>query len=432
MRRRDVLMATGGTLAVSIGGFQWLSRSQSYQPLGSIPVPNAKDAVVGSDSKTAFLAATDGFVTVDISDPTNPSVLAEQRGLLTEHENGPLREIWDVKVDGDRLIVAGPANPKAEAVHGFLLYDVSDPARPTRVSFYETQFSIHNCFIRDHLVFLTGNDLSANPLVIVDVSGDQPEEVGRWSIVDYNAAWRDVDPWLRWLHDVWVADGRAYLAYWDAGTWILDVSDPQNPAYITHFGARPIDDLTAVQNTEVRTHVSETPGNVHYVTVNDDATVLGVGKEAWDKESTDNIGGPAGIELWDITDVTHPTRLTTISPPKITTTKEAQIITAGFGNLDDGTILHRTCHKCGNQASSPWRTAHNFEMSGERLFASWYQGGVATYNISNPESPTRIAGWQAPEKTSFWTARRATEEFYIASSMGRQTDGNGGLYTFPT
>ena len=251
-------------------------------------------------------------------------------------------------------------------------------------------------------------------------------------MIDYNAAWSKVDPWLRWLHDVWVADGRAYLAYWDAGTWIIDVSDPRNPSYITHFGARPIDDLTAVPDTDVGTHISETPGNVHYVTVNDDATILGVGREAWDKESTDRIGGPAGIELWDITDVTQPTRIATISPPKITKQKEARILTAGFGGLTDGAVLHRDCHKCGNQASSSWRTAHNFEMSGERLFASWYQGGVETYNISNPENPTKVAGWQAPEKTSFWTARRATEEFYIASSMGRQNDGNGGLYTFPT
>ena len=159
MRRRDVLKATGGTLAVTTGGLQWLTQSDPYQPLGSVPITNAKEAVVGSDSKTAFLAATDGFVTVDVSDPTNPSVLAEQRGLLAEHENGPLREIWDVKVESDRLVVAGPANPKSEAVYGFLLYDVSDPARPTRIGFHETQFSIHNCFIRDQLVYLTGNDL---------------------------------------------------------------------------------------------------------------------------------------------------------------------------------------------------------------------------------------------------------------------------------
>ena len=432
MRRRDVLKATGGTLAVTMGGFQWLGQSDPYQPLGSIPITNAKEAVVGLDSKTAFLAATDGFVTVDISNPTNPAILAEQRDLLAEHENGPLREIWDVKVEGDRLIVAGPANPKAEAVYGFLLYDVSDPTRPTRVAFHETQFSIHNCFIRNQLVYLTGNDLVENPLVIVDVSGNQPEEVGRWSMIDHNAAWSNVDPWLRWLHDVWVADGRAYLAYWDAGTWIIDVSDPRNPVYITHFGARPIDDLTAVPNTDVGTHISETPGNVHYVTVNDDATVLGVGREAWDKESTDRIGGPAGIELWDTTDLTQPTRIASISPPRVTKQKEDRVKAAGFGSIDDNAIFHRDCHKCGNQASSPWRTAHNFEMSGGRLFTSWYQGGVETYDISNPKNPTRVTGWQAPEKTSFWTARQATEEFYVASSMGGQNDGKGGLYTFAT
>ncbi|WP_158059199.1 LVIVD repeat-containing protein [Halorussus halophilus] len=448
MRRRTFLGGVAGVAGASLAAVGYRStatQTSSYEPLGSVEVAGAKEAVVGPDGETAFLAVTDGFATVDVSDPTTLSVLAERRDLSTDGGERLLREIWDVKVDGDRLAVAGPANPTRESVaHGVLLYDVRDPANPEKLAFHETEFSIHNCDFVDGFVYLTGNNQRGNPLVIVDVRDDVPAEVGRWSMLDVNERWSEVDWYLRWLHDVYVHDGMAYLAHWDAGTWLVDVSDPTNPQYVSYFGARPLDELAAVPSEAVNAGVLGLPGNDHYTAVNDDGTLLGVGRESW---SVDGEGGPGGVELWDVSDPASPQRRAYVEPPgssgRGSSGKESNALDfvgvaaagGGLDALDDG-LAHKgagaACHdKCGRQRAEDWTTAHNFDFAGDRLYTSWYQGGVKIHDVSDPASPTELATWRDAENTSFWTAQRASDRFFVASSIDYHADTRSALYAFP-
>jgi hypothetical protein len=372
-----------------------------YRPLGSVSIENAKEAVSGPDAEVAYVAATDGFATVDVSVPSDPQILAEERDLLADRDTGPLRLIQDVAVEGDRLVIAGPANPlNGEVLQGVLLYDVSDPANPEEVAFHETDFPIHNCYLSEGVVYLTGNDDVANSLVAVDALDGEPTEVGRWSLLDRDERWGELASGLWTLHDVWVQDGRAYLAYWDAGTYVLDVNDPSNPSFVSRIGGRPLDELADVPSEDVRAEVIRLPGNAHYAMTNEDGTLLAVNKEAWEAEGR---GGPGGVELWDVSDVENPTRLATIDAPE----------------SSDPTI------------GGTWTTSHNFDVVDDRLFTSWYQGGVKIHDISDPANPEELAWWRDPEQTSFWTAKLATSEFFVASSMGRESNGRGGLYTFP-
>jgi PGF-CTERM protein len=388
----SVVLGSGGTVEAHPG---------PYRPLGSVAVENAREAVPDADGDVAYVAAADGVVAVDVSVPSDPQIIAEDRGLLTDRETGPLPEVQDVKIEGDRLVAAGPANPKqGDVLMGFVLYDVGDPANPEQVAFYETDFPIHNCDLRDGFVYLTGNDGVENPLVVVDVRDDEPTEVGRWSLIDRDETWLEVASGLRSLHDVWVRDDRAYLAHWDAGTVILDVSDPTAPSFVSRVGGRSIEDLRAVAEDDVRSEVVTLPGNDHYAMTDDDGDLLGRNKEAWAK---DGEGGPGGVELWDVSDPETPTRLSTIEPPA---TRDASI-------------------------GGTWTTSHNFDIVNGRLFTSWYEGGVKIHDISDPSNPEELAWWRDPEATSFWTAKLATGEFFVASSMGRNSNGKGGLYTFP-
>jgi hypothetical protein len=372
-----------------------------YRPLGDVAVENAREAVADSNGEFAYVAATDGIAVVDVQVPSDPQIVAERRGLLEDRETGPLREIQDVKVEGDRLVAAGPANPKqGDVLMGFLLYDVSDPANPERVAFYETDHPIHNCDLADGYVYLTGNDGERNPLVVVDVRDDEPTEVGRWSILDRDEAWGGVASGLRNLHDVCVQDGRACLAHWDVGTVILDVSDPASPEFVSRVGGRPLDELREVPDDDVRTAVVRLPGNDHYSMTDDEGNLLAVNKEAW---AADGEGGPGGVELWDISDAENPTRLSTIDAPP---TADPSI-------------------------GGTWTTSHNLDIADGRLFTSWYQGGVKIHSLSDPENPEELAWWRDPEKASFWTAELATSRFFVTSSYGRDSNGKGGLYTFP-
>ncbi|MFB6170995.1 MAG: LVIVD repeat-containing protein [Haloarculaceae archaeon] len=356
-----------------------------YGPLGRVTVPGATEAVVDDDGETVYVAATDGFATVDVSDPRAPRLLAERRDLLADRPGGPMDQVYDVTLDGDHLLVVGPANP-TDAVHAALLYDVRDPAAPERLAVYETDYPIHNCDLADGVAYLTGNDGDRNDLVLLSAASG--EELGRWSVLDAAPGWSDVAPILRVVHDVRVRDGRAALACWDAGTWLLDVSDPAAPAVLATVRGRSPEE---VPRGDVRARQLERPGNDHYAAPNDDWSLLGVGVEAWDRAGTAAAGGPGGIELWDVSEPAAPTRVGTVAPPA----------------TPDPTL------------DGVWTTAHNFEIRGDRLYTAWYRGGVRLLDVSDPADPGDRRAWRDRARASFWTAQAAVPgSFFVASSLG--------------
>lgn len=407
MKRRDVLLATGGLVGVVGAGQYALSDVPDYEPLGSISVEGAAEAVVSDDGSTAYLAASSGFVVVDVSDPAEPTVIAEERALLADRENGPLQQILDVKVDGDTLLVVGPAHHHGDdALNGMLVYDVSDPSNPRQQSFYETEYAIHNAFVLDDVAYLTKNDGDGNPVVLVDISDrENPVKASEWSILERGDGWGNVHPALRIIHDVWVQDGLAYLPQWDAGTWIVDVSNPADPEYVTDFSGVPQSEAADVPNERAQQSVIEPPGNDHYVMADETGDVTVVGVESWRDPATES-GGPGGVHLWDTSNLDAPEKLATIEAPE----------------TPDATM------------EGPWTTSHNFDIVDGRLYTSWYQGGVKIHDISDPANPEELSWWRQPEEAAFWTtkvAERGSNGFFVASNYANKDDIEAGLYTFP-
>lgn len=373
------------------------TRSDALAPRGSLAVEGATDAVVAGN--TAYVAASDGFAVVDVADPANPMLLAERRGLLSDREGGPLQQVYDTGVDGDRLLVAGPAHPPdGDALMGAALYDVADPTNPTLLRFHETDYPVHNCYLQDGVAYLTGNDGSSNPLVLVDVTRDATPELARWSVVDANEAWHDVPAVLRVVHDVTVDGGVATLAYWDAGTWFLDIADPANPKPIGHTGHYEPADLTPAGNAEA----FQLPGNSHYAQRRGDLLV--VGREAWDIDTDDSHdGGPGGIDLYDASDLGSVTHLASIPAPPTPD--------HGYGGV--------------------WTTAHNFDVVGERLYTSWYRGGVTVFDVADPSNPEELGHFRDTSRFAFWTAQHADACAVATSWHGIDGNLESGVYTFP-
>jgi chitodextrinase len=318
----------------------------AFSPLGQVAIDGAAEAVTSDDGRTAYVSTDPGFVSVDIADPSDPSVLARR-------EETGVTGIKDVKVDGDRLIVQGPANGTGRT-NGFGLYDVRDPAAPERLAFVETDYGIHNAYLDDGIAYIIDN--GAAEIVLFDVADDDPTEVGRWGLDG-----------ARTLHDLWVQDEVGYLNFWDQGTAIVDVSDPAAPSLIS----------------TVRDGSSRRPNNDHYVMVNDDASILAIGKEQIGRSNL-------GVELWDISTPTDASFLAEIDPP------------SGSGE----------------------RTSHNFDLVGDYLYTSWYRGGIRVHDIGDPSNPEQIASW-AGDDASFWTAKVAVPGSVVVGS-----DYGGGLYTF--
>jgi len=379
-----------------------LNREDAYEPLGRVEIDGAAEAVVGDDGETAYVAGTMGFAIVDIRDPEAPAVLAEEYDL--EVDGQPMMDILDVKVDGDTLVVPGPANRTSEPIfHGFLLYDVRDPADPNlRSEPYETGFHIHNCFLDGETLYVVGNGESENPLVIYDV-GDEPTEIGRWSLIEREPDWERTFWLARYLHDVYVHDDVAYLAHWNAGTYVLDVSDPTDPEYISHVADTDLESTLELDDAEAQMGL---PGNDHYSAVDEHGELMAVGREAW-ATGGDEPDGPGGIDLYDLRDPHEPVHVSRINPPEATDERYG-------GGL--------------------WTTAHNFELRDGKLYASWYQGGVSVHDVSDPATPERRTWWRDPNAAGFWTARVADpESVFVASStpLIPNASTEGALYTFP-
>jgi hypothetical protein len=415
MRRRALLKGAGagaGAIALSSIGVTSVAADEEagYAPLGAVSVSKAAEAVVGADGETAYVAAGDGFATVDLSDPANPEILANVEGIAADKDGGPMQNIMDVKVSGDRLLVTGPA--RRGPISGFVVYDVSDPANPTQATdFYRTGYRIHNADFDGEYAYITDSESPArSPMAVFDVSGQTTEEVSRWSPLDEEIdgveGWSDQRRIPGVLHDLNLHDDVLYCSYWDAGTWMVDVSDPENPSYVNYvcdYDLEKLMQLPQESPREFQTMYGEGPGNDHYAAVSEDSSLLVVGGEAWDNLDTGG-GGPAGIDLWDISDPQSPEKLSTIAPE----------------NAPDLT-----------KAQGTWTTAHNFDIRDGKLYSSWYDAGVKIHDISDPENPERIAWWRKPDEARFWTAESGgSGEFFVASSAPK--DGHrGALYVFP-
>ncbi|AEN04661.1 LVIVD repeat-containing protein [halophilic archaeon DL31] len=427
MRRRETLRFLGGSLAAtSLSGVVGAHPTPSgtdddatpaptrtdagYGPLGNVEVAGATEAVTSDDGTLAFIAATDGYAIVDISTPSQPTVLAERRALLADREDGPLSQIHDVKQNGNTLLVVGPANgPSGESLSGALLVDVSDPESPTHRGFYETDYPIHNGDLVDGRAYLTANGSEDVRLEIIDVTAE-PTRLGSWALTDHEPGWEALPRLLRVVHDVWVQNGTAYLAHWDAGVWILDVRDPASPTVLGHIGDRSPEQVVADADGRSQSEQISLPGNAHVAVVDDSSDLLALGREAWatpgappGTTTAEPDGGPGGIDLYDVSDPAAPVLLSTIEPPATV----------------DATL------------SGSWTTAHNCELRDDVLYSSWYRGGVKRHDVSDPANPVELTWWADPPHAEFWTARVGVPgETFVASSRGTETS-SPGLYVFP-
>jgi hypothetical protein len=158
----------------------------------------------------------------DVTDPTSP--------VLTDSVMVDARVVNDVTVNAARTIGVITREQASSRRNGIVLLDLSVPAHPTVLSeFWETLTGgVHTTFIDGDLVYAVHNGTA--DLHVIDISDPlQPHQIGRWGV----PTGQD-----KYLHDVWVEDGIAYLSYWNDGLVILDVGSgirggsPEAPALV--------------------------------------------------------------------------------------------------------------------------------------------------------------------------------------------------------
>ncbi|HKC65035.1 MAG TPA: hypothetical protein VKB86_15440, partial [Pyrinomonadaceae bacterium] len=241
----------------------------------------------------------------DISDPAKPK--------LTDTLKVDAHTINDISVTPDGktgvLTREGASNRK----NGIVFLDTSDPAHPKVIAEYTETVTggVHSAYIDGHYVYIT--DDATGSLRVIDFSNVKaPKEVARWQVESPLITTGGLFGG-RYLHDVQIKDGLAYLAYWRDGLVILDVGSgikggsPEHPQFVSQlrfnyhelYGSGWLAGAHAVFRYK------------NYVFVGDE-----VFPEQFDIESKNRIPVRGVMHVVDVSDITHPRKVAEYGVPE--------------------------------------------------------------------------------------------------------------------
>jgi hypothetical protein len=205
----------------------------------------------------AHESAPKDFTAVDVTDLANPKIVVQ-----TELAYSHLRSN-SLAVVGDLMLVAYQSNRPGLPGAGMGVYDISRPATPSRITFFDTSGphsrGVHCLWCVDgeyaHLStgaadFQPRNERDDQFYMIVDVKDPaRPMEAGRWWVPGTRKAdaapMPGRHPQFDAGHSVHNANvyperpDRAYCGWKDSGVIILDISDKSDPSMISQVKYHP-------------------------------------------------------------------------------------------------------------------------------------------------------------------------------------------------
>ena len=320
-----------------------------------------------------------GVKIVDVSNPAHPVQVATAAAYPhTSAEDMQVVSVATPQFSGD-LLGVGIQGCDDEGFGGLDLWDVTDPTSPQHLGFY-ANFGVHELSLtaRPDGVFA----LLASPFSEPFTFFFQPPAIGDFQLVDVT------DPANPVLTDDWGArkdggfpagapfipppydcsdplcrgdfpaifahstkpssDGmKAYVAYWDLGAVVLDISDPYDVTYV----GRTVYPLTSDGDT----HSAVPSENSLLATTDEDFSPVDLPV----KVPGDTWGF---ARLWDVSDPSNPVHLSDVTTPHSLTNKTNAIY-----------------------------SVHNPEIVGDKLYASWYSDGLRIFDISDPTLPQEIS-----------------------------------------
>ncbi len=258
----------------------------------------------------------------DITNPSSP--------VLTDYVEVDARVVNDVKVNDDATLAIITREGASDRKNGIVILDLADPAHPVILSEYTKDLTggVHNVFIVGDIVYAIHD--GTLDVHILDISNPTDvKEVGRWG--------NEVEG--RYLHDIWVLEGLAYVSYWNDGVYILDVGDGR-------WGGTPIEPVEV-------SHYSYPEGNTHVAfpyTNADGRTYLFVGDEIFGCDECVSRNGHPGdgsrgfIHILDMSD-----------PENLSEVARYDVPEAG---------------------------AHNLWIEDDKMYVAYYQAGLRVVDVS--------------------------------------------------
>jgi len=200
------------------------------------PIQTSEEWIIGNH--LFYSTISDRLYSYDISDPAHPKLLDTMKA--------DARLINDLSTTPDEKVGVFTREGASNRKNGIVFFDPSDPAHLKVLSEYTETVTggVHGAFINKHYAYIT--DDATGSLRVIDFQDPQhPKEVARWQTENPTATTiaGPLGPQAsgRYLHDLYVKDGLAYLAYWRDGLVILDVGSgikggsPEHPQLVSQY-----------------------------------------------------------------------------------------------------------------------------------------------------------------------------------------------------
>lgn len=333
--RYTVTASIGGRTADAVVDVVPRRVGRGIEVEGRVPItfPSA-EVWVHPSGKCAYLSTiADRVYAIDITAPRAPKIVDS---MMTNS-----RIVNDVMTTEDGKYGVFSREGASDRKNGIVVFDASDPCHPKPVGAYTETVSggVHSSFVYQGHVYLT--DDATGSMRVIDIRDPaHPREVGRWQTEQTEAG--------RYLHDIDVKDGLAYLAYWNDGLVILDVGkgikggSPEKPVLVSQFKYNLSELYSRVEQlwglSARGTHTAWRHRN--YVFVGDEVYANGPSKGLTHGNSL-TFGR---LHVIDVADIEHPREVAWYEPT-------------------DGGV-------------------HNVWVAGDTLYLGNYQGGARALDVS--------------------------------------------------
>jgi len=280
-----------------------------------------------------YSTISDRLYAIDVTDPAKP-VIADSIVI-------DARLINDVMTTEDGKYGVFSREGASNRKNGIAIFDASDACHPKVIADYTATVSggVHSAFVYQGHVYLT-DDAIGSMRVISIKDPRNPREVGRWQTSQTEHG--------RYVHDIDVKDGLAYLSYWNDGLNIVDVGNgikggtPEKPVLVSQLKYdlnhlyRRVDDMYGLGARG--THTSWRHKN--YIFIADEVYAAKAAKGH--EDGNDLTWGR--LQVVDVSDITKPK------------------IVAWYEPTDGG--------------------VHNVWVAGDSLYMGAYQGGGRVVDVS--------------------------------------------------